>query len=94
MFRLKREVELQRKRRLEVETRAAIADEKVAELSSKLKNVRDMVSLGLLMCKFKKLTVLFWSHVQIDGKWFSSKLGLNQNKTQVNRKSSKTHNIA
>ncbi|CAA7048808.1 unnamed protein product [Microthlaspi erraticum] len=57
VFRLKREVELQRKRRLEVETRVEIADKKVAELSSKLKN--------------------------IDGKWFSSKFGLNQNKTQA-----------
>ncbi|CAH2077513.1 unnamed protein product [Thlaspi arvense] len=56
---LKREVELQRKRRLEVEARAQIADEKVAELSSKLENV------------------------QINGKWFSSKLGLNLNKTQA-----------
>ncbi|VVB11062.1 unnamed protein product [Arabis nemorensis] len=57
VFGLKREVELQRKRRLEVETRAEIADKKVAELSSKLEN--------------------------IDGKWFSSKLGLNPIKTQA-----------
>jgi len=37
-------VETQRKRRLEVE--AELADKKVAQLSSKLENVRDMVLLG------------------------------------------------
>ncbi|ESQ54213.1 hypothetical protein EUTSA_v10025377mg [Eutrema salsugineum] len=57
VFRLIREVEIQRKRRLELETSAEIADKKVAELSPKLEN--------------------------IDGKWFSSKLGLNLNKTQA-----------
>lgn len=41
VFGLKRELELQRKKRLEVEA------EKVAQLSSKLENVRDMVSLGV-----------------------------------------------
>ncbi|CAN8326559.1 unnamed protein product [Cochlearia groenlandica] len=54
---LKQEVEVQRKRRLEVESRAEIADKKFAELSSKLENI------GV--------------------KWFSSKLGLNPDKTQA-----------
>lgn len=44
VFGLKREVEIQRTRRLEME--AEIAERKVAELSSNHENVRDMVSLG------------------------------------------------
>lgn len=81
VFGLKREVEIQRKRRLEVE--AEIADKKVAQLSSKLENVRDMVSLGFDVHTYSRAYLTLFSCVQIDGKWFLSKLGLNPNKTQV-----------
>lgn len=57
---LREEVEMQRKRSLEVETRAEIAEKKVAELGSKLENVRNMVSLGSDVCTYSKAFFTFF----------------------------------
>ncbi|CAL9242947.1 unnamed protein product [Arabidopsis halleri] len=51
IFELRQELEMQRKRSLEVEARAEIADKKVAELSSKLENVRNMIDGKWLLSK-------------------------------------------
>lgn len=50
---------MQYKRRLEAETRAENADKQLAELSPKLENVRDMVSIGFDV-HIQKLTVLYF----------------------------------
>lgn len=52
-------MEMQRKRSLEVKTRAEITDSKVSELSSKLENVRYMVPFGFDV-HIQKLIVLFF----------------------------------
>ncbi|BAB09390.1 unnamed protein product [Arabidopsis thaliana] len=67
---LREEVEMQRKRSLEVETRAEIAEKKVAELGSKLENVRNMVSLGSDIDG--KLLGLNLNKTQISQKWIPS----------------------
>ncbi|EFH42037.1 hypothetical protein ARALYDRAFT_495076 [Arabidopsis lyrata subsp. lyrata] len=68
IFELRKELEMQRKRSLEVEARAEFADKKVAELSSKLENVRNMIDGKWLLSKLG----LNLNKTQISQKWIPS----------------------
>ncbi|KAG7533672.1 hypothetical protein ISN45_Aa08g012800 [Arabidopsis thaliana x Arabidopsis arenosa] len=63
IFELRQELEMQRKRSLEVEARAEIADKKVAELSSKLENIDGkwlLSKLGLNLNKTQAYIMTLW----------------------------------
>ncbi|ESQ43625.1 hypothetical protein EUTSA_v10015505mg, partial [Eutrema salsugineum] len=77
IFELRRELEMQHKRRLDAEIQAEIAEEKIPELSSKIENVRDLVSLGFGL-HIQKLTAYLMTqwHQHLSGtlqkKWIPS----------------------
>ncbi|CAH8279123.1 unnamed protein product [Arabidopsis lyrata] len=63
IFELRKELEMQRKRSLEVEARAEFADKKVAELSSKLENIDGkwlLSKLGLNLNKTQAYIMTLW----------------------------------